>query len=461
MKVAAIIAEYNPFHKGHAYHIEQTKKLTGADYIVVLMSGSFTQRGIPACLDKYTRAQCAQLCGADLVLELPFAYATGSAEYFAEGAVSILHRLGCVDFLSFGVEGTTSVPLFMETASFFCEEPEAYKHRLKELLRQGLSFPSARQKAAEGLLSPEALALLSTPNALLGLEYCKALLRLQSPIAPVLIKREGADYHDVSILTDGFSSATALRALLQKAFPGNSRPLGAASYTVRGSQNKMQDISFQTASSEILSAFLRQLPDSCAACFLPPERREEKNTLHAIETPDADNGEFLPVFMEDFYPYLSYLARMFPKELAGIWEISAELAARIGSRTSPCSYEDWLAGIKSKQYTRTRIERGFLHLLLHLTNEDVLRFRPFAGCCAGYARILGFRKNASPLLSRIKETAVLPILTKLAQKEKRCNDTELCLLSYDIAATDLYRQVVYQKYGVLLPDEYSYILIND
>ncbi|MBQ3027456.1 MAG: nucleotidyltransferase family protein, partial [Lachnospiraceae bacterium] len=104
MKAAGIIVEYNPFHKGHEYHIAETRRVTGADFVVAVMSGNFTQRGIPACFDKFTRAECALACGADVVLELPFCYATGSAEYFAEGAVMILDKLGCVDSLCFGTE---------------------------------------------------------------------------------------------------------------------------------------------------------------------------------------------------------------------------------------------------------------------------------------------------------------------------------------------------------------------
>lgn len=411
MKVAGIIVEYNPFHKGHQYHIEETRRITGADYVVAIMSGNFTQRGIPACFDKYSRTECALAAGADLVLELPFCYATGSAEYFAEGAVSILTRLGCIDFLCFGTEGPCDASLFRKAAAFLCEEPEEYKLRLKEQLKLGNSFPVARQTAAKGLLSEEALALLSSPNALLGIEYCKALYRLNSTITPVPIHRIGSGYHDTQTDASGYSSATAIRTLLQ------------------------------TDAAPDHTAFFAELPESSAALL--------------------KKKAFTPVFSEDFFSLISYRIMTAPQELSRIWDVSPELLARLCARTAPSGYEDWLSKIKSKQYTRTRIERCLLHILLGLTEEDITRFRPTPGTCAGYARILGFNESSSALLKRMKETATLPVITKLAQKEKRCNPEELALLSYDILAADLYSRVVYQKYGVLLPDEYSYIVINN
>ena len=140
MKIAGIIAEYNPFHNGHLYQIEQTRKITNADYIIVVLSGDFVQRGVPAIIDKYTRTQMALENGADLVLELPVVYSTGSAEFFAMGAVSLLDKLGCVDFLCFGSEWGQLKPLSL-IASLLLEEPEAYRthlqHKGRLLLPQG------------------------------------------------------------------------------------------------------------------------------------------------------------------------------------------------------------------------------------------------------------------------------------------------------------------------------------
>lgn len=406
MKVTGIIVEYNPFHKGHEYHIAEAKRLTGADYVIAVMSGAFTERGIPACLDKFTRAECALACGADLVLELPFCYATGSAEYFATGAVAILDRLGLVDSLCFGTEALADISLYMDTAAFLCDEPPAYRTSLKEHLKAGESFPKARLAAAEAFLSREALSLLSTPNALLGLEYCKALLRRSSSIKPYPIKRIGSGYHDKTASAEGFSSATALRILLAK------------------------DGCFS-------DAFLAELPASAG------------NILQ--------KKPYAPLFAEDFFLLYRTAIDLRRDTLTSFSDVSPELAARLSARVGSCLYEDFLSKIKTKQYTRTRIERCLLHILFGLSSETSDRFRSDD---VAYARILGFRREAAPLLKQLKKTASLPLLTKLAQKEMRCSPSENELLSYDIAAADVYSRVALQKYGVLLPDEFSYIITN-
>lgn len=406
MKVAGIIVEYNPFHKGHEYHIKETRRVTGADFVVAVMSGNFTQRGIPACLDKFTRAESALACGADVVLELPFCYATGSAEYFAEGAVTILEKLGCVDSLCFGTEADVPISLYTETAAFLCEEPASYKKALQDGLRAGLTFPQARLAAARPHLSPDALALLETPNALLGLEYCKALYRRKSKITPHTIARVGAGYHEDALVSEGFSSATALRTLLT---PDDNFP----------------------------HTFLSEMPEAAAA-------------LLSVK-------KYAPVFAEDFLSLYRYAVSQKVDCLSSFADVSPELSGRLKKRFPSCDYEAFLDHIKTKQYTRTRIERCFLHILFGLEQDTLESFRKNEVC---YARILGFRKTATPLLKTWKKTAALPVITKLAQKSKRCNPQEEALLAFDIAATDLYNTVVQQKHGVLLPDDYSYTPTN-
>lgn len=406
MKVAGIIVEYNPFHKGHEYHIAETRRVTGADFVVAVMSGNFTQRGIPSCLDKFTRAECALACGADVVLELPFCYATGSAEYFAEGAVMILDKLGCVDSLCFGTEADVPISLYTETAAFLCEEPSDYKKTLQDGLRAGLTFPQARLSAARPHLSPEALTLLASPNALLGLEYCKALYRRKSTITPYTIARVGAGYHEESVVSEVFSSATALRSLLT---PGEHFP----------------------------QRFLAELPEAAATLL-----RQKP---------------YAPLFADDFLALYRYAVAQKADRLASFADVSTELAGRLKKRFPACDYEVFLDHIKTKQYTRTRIERCFLHILFGLEQKKLEDFRKNEVC---YARILGFQENATPLLKTWKKTATLPVLTKLAQKSKRCTPKENELLSFDLAATDLYNTVAVQKYGVLLPDDFSYTPTN-
>lgn len=406
MKAAGIIVEYNPFHKGHEYHIAETRRVTGADFVVAVMSGNFTQRGIPACFDKFTRAECALACGADVVLELPFCYATGSAEYFAEGAVMILDKLGCVDSLCFGTEADVPISLYTETAAFLCEEPADYKKTLQENLRAGLTFPQARLVAARPHLSPEALTLLESPNAILGLEYCKALYRRKSGITPYAVARVGAGYHDDAVSLEGFSSATALRTLLT---PGNKFP----------------------------EVFLSELPAAAAALL--------------------NEKPYTPVFSEDFLALYRSSVTQKTDRLSSFSDVSPELAGRLRKRFPACDYETFLDHIKTKQYTRTRIERCFLHILFGLEQTSMEQYRKNEVC---YARILGFRDCAMPLLKSWKTTAALPVLTKLAQSKKRCNAAENELLSFDVAATDLYNTVVQQKYDVLLPDDFSYTFTN-
>lgn len=209
MKSVGIIAEYNPFHNGHQYHIQQSKNLTGADAAVVLMSGHFTQRGLPAVADKWQRAKWAIQGGADLVFELPFVYAVRSAELFAKGGISILHRLG-VDFLSFGSEIGNLSPL-SSTAQILAEEPADFRQLLIERLDAGLSFPAARQAALQDYLGDS--VPLNSPNDILAVEYLKWIYRLNSSIKPVTFQRIGTQYHDTES-AGKFASANYLRTLL-------------------------------------------------------------------------------------------------------------------------------------------------------------------------------------------------------------------------------------------------------
>lgn len=206
MKIAGIIAEYDPFHNGHAYQIKKTRE-AGADAIVVVLGGEFTQRGEPAWCSKYTRAKAALLCGADLVLEMPVPYAVGSAEKFAEGGISVLDALGCVDVLSFGSESGDSEKI-MEFARLF--EREDFLEEYKKALSEGVSSAAARQIAAEKL-APELSSVAANPNDTLGAEYCKWLLRLNSKIKPSTVKRYGAGHGEAAVLKSGMASATYLR----------------------------------------------------------------------------------------------------------------------------------------------------------------------------------------------------------------------------------------------------------
>jgi UPF0348 protein BLAHAN_05699 len=216
MNVVGIIAEYNPFHEGHAYQIQKAKEQCGAEFAVVVMNGDFVQRGEPAIFDKYTRTKEALLGGADLIFELPVRFGLSSAGDFAMGGILALNALPFVTHLCFGTETGDLTPL-LQAATFLCDEPDSYRTRVKHFVKQGILYPKARSLAlaAESGLPTETW---DSPNNILGLEYCVALQKLHSKIKPFTIRREGQGYHDndTPALSD-FPSATFLRKQIRKA----------------------------------------------------------------------------------------------------------------------------------------------------------------------------------------------------------------------------------------------------
>lgn len=410
MKVTGIIAEYNPFHKGHAYHIQKAKELTQADYLVVVMSGDFTQRGTPALLDKYSRARMALACGADLVLELPVRFACASAEFFAGGAVSLLHQLGVVDALCFGSECGDIEKLQKAAAALSkAEASEIYGNTLREGLRGGLSFPAARAKAM-GYGEDEAGSLLALPNNILGIEYCRALLGLQSAIRPVTLLRKGAGYHDAQIhgekdCSSGFSSAFAIRHALQK---------GGGFADICGS--------------------------------LPEETRE------IWQSGLREGGT---VSEKDFSPLLRY--RMLLEEENGFSsyaDVTPDFSDRL--RKNLNHFTDWHEFCllqNSKDMTYTRISRCLCHILLGLTGEKQEASKRLL--FSSYARPLGFRKNAVPLLHAIKQNTNIPLLPKLADAPKLLSPFQEEILKEDIKASHIYQTVVSGKYDKPFLNEYQ------
>lgn len=209
MKVLGIIAEYNPLHNGHIYHMEECRKASGADHIVVVMSGDFTQRGEAAVLDKWTRSRLAVENGADLVLELPFAYAVNSAEHFAKGGVGLLDMLGCVTHIGFGAE-TGDISQLQQIADIISDESDEFRACMKTHMSDGNSYAKARELCVSEMLGAEAAEVMRTPNNILAIEYLKQLKFAKNDIKPVAVNRKGAGYHD-TVPDDGFASATAIR----------------------------------------------------------------------------------------------------------------------------------------------------------------------------------------------------------------------------------------------------------
>lgn len=403
MRTAGIIAEYNPFHNGHLYQIEQTRALTGADFVIIAMSGDYVQRGEPAVYDKYTRTAMALNCGADLVLEIPVCFATGSAEDFAAGSVSLLEKLGVTDFLCFGSELGKLDPL-KEAADVLYREPETYRAALKAFLKQGLSYPAARSEALARQLkdSPDSRLLLSAPNNILAVEYLKALKRQESSIEPVTIRRSGQGYGDGTLPCDPqiFASATALRQVIREHFGE-------------------KDCDF----------FHGQIPAA------------------AIQALAGEQAQDAPIFPDDLSPLLHYRLLELIKDdipLCLYSDVSPELASRM-ERTALdfCTFSERIAQLKTRQYTYTRISRALLHLILGIT-ADQMQMRRENGYVS-YARILGFKKSAAPLLSQIKRSAAVPLVTKTADAAGFLPPAALTMLNEDLYASHVYQSLLSLK----------------
>lgn len=417
MKTVGIIAEYNPFHNGHAYHMEQAKKMTGADTCVVVMSGDFVQRGAPAVLDKYVRAETALRCGADLVLELPACFSCGSAEYFAQGAVSVLNRLGVVDALCFGSESADLTTL-QALARILSREPEAFTDSLQKSLREGKNFAAARSDALIACMMQEQIHLsaiqniyiltdaMSSPNNILGIEYLKALLTQNSSIKPYVLKRAGQEYHSKEI-EGHMNSASALRSLLE-----TTRELSILKESV------------------------------------PPE---------VYRLLEQEYGKIYPVSSEDFSLMLNYclLSESDPSRFG---DMTPDMAARIfNERGAFRSFSGWTDLLNTKQYTRTRVSRSLMQCLLKITRRDMAEYK--ASGYTGYARILGFKKERTDLLRAIKEQGRIPLISKMADAKEFLQPIWQRQLEQDVHAADLYRLAVYTRFGTELPNEYRRQLV--
>lgn len=410
MKTVGIIAEYNPFHNGHAYQIAKAKEVTGADYAVVVMSGNFVQRGQPAVMEKSLRAEAALLCGADIVIELPVHYATASAEYFASGAVALLDRLGAVDTLCFGSE-CGDIDLLSELADALLTEDDAFKTVLKKRLKEGVSYPQARNDALSAVrpqLIP-LLPLLKHPNNILGLEYLKALKKRSSTIRPFTVSRAGSGYHDERL--DGpYSSALAIREIL--------------------------------ASKKEISFIKEQIPPA------------------VYELMACHYDKSFPILPEDFSPLLGYKLLLEQEKDFGIYfDIDSGFSDRLHHFLPFCTdYASFCERLKTKNLTYTKVSRGLLHILLNICQADMDVFR--AEDHVYYARMLGFRKDAAPLLSTMKAGAGIPLLSKLADaKDRIASENGRRMLKQDIRASHTYALAVRHKFGQDFQNEYQKRLV--
>ena len=428
MKIVGLITEYNPFHNGHLHHIREALRIAGADTAIVVMSGDYVQRGVPAIMPKRLRAEMALKCGAAAVFELPVCYATGSAEYFAMGAVSLLDRLGIVDSLCFGSE-CNNLGVLSRIADLLLSEPGEYRVLLKKHLRGGLPYPAARMRAiSEYLCDPDISSIVSDPNNILGIEYLKALKRLNSPIRPFTIQRAGAHYHDRELSGDHLSSASAIRSLL--AYSGSALQTDHTGGT-------FEDSSF--------SGILNELEDQVPSCCL-----ELLKDYHRVS---------YPVYQNDFSIILKYkLLNKRPEHLLRYMDVSEELANRICSRLDNYfNYKQFCDLLKTREITQTRVNRALLHIMLGIKKSDESEY--INSGFHYYARLLGCRKDKEKLLSYISTKSTLPLLARLSA-DSSLPAAGQKMLRNDILASNLYASVVTDKYKTAYQNEYRQRIIK-
>ncbi len=419
MKVTGIIAEYNPFHNGHEYHIQMSKERLKSDYTIVVMSGNYVQRGAPTIIDKYSRAEMALRAGADLVLELPTCFATASAEYFAYGGVAILDKLNLVDDLCFGTESLDVISpkdskeqvdeavrdltgQFRTIADVLVDEPEEFKEVLKQGLRDGLSHAAARSKAVGQILGEEYVTVMETSNNILGVEYMKALRKLNSPIKPDPIARRLSSHNDMAI-NEGFSSATAIRNAIYNKY--DMHALG----------------------STVPEYALDILMDRYLVTF--------------------------PIFRDDFSLVLGteLLKAKESSDLTKFFGVSEDLANRIlNLRDDFKTFMQFKDELATKNINRATTSRALMHIALGITESDMRDM--YNAESIRQVKVLGFREASKDLLTEIKKTADIKLVTKLADAVRAGSDK---MLEQNIEADRIYRMVAMNKYGEDLKNPFT------
>ena len=405
MKVAAIIAEYNPLHNGHEFQIKRARQLTGADFIIVVMSGDFTQRGVPAIIDKYQRTRMALNAGADLVIEMPLYYSCSSAEYFASGAINLLKGLGIVDYLVFGSE-CGDIKILTDIADVLINHKQEISGVIHGLVKEGISYPIARVRAVEEAIpnSYEHVEAMNFPNNILGFEYIRALKQFESSIIPVTNLRIGAGYHD-RMMDNPICSSLAIRSSLEET-------------------NELEHIR-------------SQIP------------------FHVYKILEEQYDKAFPVLNKDISSILKY--KLLLDEGKGYEEyldISPDFSAKIIKNLNKYeSYSQFCDLLKSKDITYVRVARNLLHILLNIKKESMKKYKEEGYIF--YARMLGFKKSSNELLSALKSEATIPIISKLADARHRLNPVGMEMLETDIQAAHIYDTIVSEKFGTPTVSEFS------
>lgn len=381
MTATAVTAEYNPFHNGHRHHINASKSKTNADYIITVMSGNFVQRGEPALLDKWKRAELALKNGSDMVLELPTFFSCASAEYFAFGAVSIMEKSNIVDYISFGSE-TDDISMLWEFSKAIADEKNGFGTVLSQYLSKGMSFPLARENALKklGINTP-----VLSANNILATEYMKALIKFNSNIKPVCIKRTDNGYNSLNP-TDKFASATNIRKMLFDN-PAEIKPF---------------------------------VPENAYELIL------EEVSKNNIVTPN------------DMSHILNYVLRTKPpEELAEILDVREGIENKfLKAIQTLYKFDDIAMYAKSKRYSYTGIQRMLLHIILGTKSEDMAYCKNNGFC--PYIRVLGFKKSAAPLLKELTEKASVPVIVNVKKDEVKLDKQARFIFDFEKQADDIY-----------------------
>lgn len=397
MNATGIIVEYNPFHNGHALHAYQSKVETNADVVVAVMSGNFLQRGEPALVSKWSRTKMALAAGVDIVLELPYVYATQQAEIFAHGAISILTSIG-VDSICFGSE-SGNINEFHTLHFFIKQQEDKYNIFIKEALKNGDSYPRALASAFKKLENSDEILDLSLPNNILGYHYVKAIYEQKSQIKPFTIKREAAQYHDKEVLTQSIASATSIReSLIRKKYDLNS----------------IRHVVPRATFSEL------------------------KNHLKAYDSFQD---------WERLFPYLKYkVLTATPSQLTNIYEAEEGLENRISKLISDSSsFQELMVKLKTKRYTWTRLQRFCLHTLTNTTKQDM----SFTKDACPYIRILGMNRKGRTFINERKKQLPIPLVSTISKFKHPMIDIEVRANScYSLGFTpSIQTKILKEEYG--------------
>lgn len=414
MNILGLIVEYNPFHNGHLYHLLKSKEITGATHTVAIMSGNFLQRGEPALFDKYTRAEMAVKNGVDLVIELPTMFACQSAEIFAYGAVNTLNSLNCINSICFGSE-EGCIDTLSIISKILVNEPEEFKFLLKKYLNEGMLYPSARSWALFDYISKhklldiskeDLLVILNSSNNILGLEYIKSLLKLNSNITPYTITRISASYNSEEIKSN-ICSATAIRKSLQE----------------NNNLSQINDV----------------VPES---------------TYITMENKISSN--FSPVFDKDYFDVLSSIILRDVNILDTYFDVNEGIENKIyQSVFTSQSLVDLQQAIKSKRYTLTKIKRTLNNILLGITKEDMIKVKDIDSM--PYVRILAFNDKGREIIKVMKTNSEINIINKFSNVSFNMDDEIFkTMISYDIKASNIYNMIYYKNNKQLIKGPMDY-----